>query len=121
MMGLPKGYKLIIEQKKQTMQPGEVIKKPLSKDMVERLMQRMDRHPRSTQYFHGKLSSAELGLRGWVLINNFAPWNPMTVKKHGGKLSSRKVEGFRYHDNWLENLLVLVLLGGYRQFPKKTL
>jgi hypothetical protein len=69
-------------------------------------MQRMDRHLHSTQYFHGELSSAELGIRGWVLINNFAPWNPMTVKKHGGiSCPAEKLNGFRYHDNWLENLL----------------
>ena len=53
-------------------------------NMTDRLMQRMDKYLYSTQYFHGELSSAELGIRGWVLINNFAPWNPFTVKKHGG-------------------------------------
>ena len=47
-------------------------------NMTDRLMQRMDRHLFSTQYFHGTLSSAELNIRGWALINNFAPSNPST-------------------------------------------
>jgi len=49
--------------------------------MLDRLMQRMDRHLFSTQYFHGSLSSAELSIRGWALILNFAPSNPTTIKK----------------------------------------
>ena len=91
-------------------------------NMVDRLMQRMDRHLYSTQYFHGELSSAELGIRGWVLINNFAPWNPLTVRKNGGvSCPAEKLNGFRYHDNWLQNLLVSASLGGYRQLPQEPL
>ncbi len=56
-------------------------------NMIDRLMQRMDRHLFSMQYFHGSLSAAELSIRGWTLINNFAPSNPWTVKKYGGLLS----------------------------------
>lgn len=48
-------------------------------NMVNRLMQRMDRHLFSTFYFHGNLQSAELSIRGWALIQNFAPCNPTTV------------------------------------------
>ena len=48
-------------------------------NMVDRLMQRMDRHLFSTQYFHGSISAAELSIRGWSLIQNFAPYNPRTV------------------------------------------
>ena len=50
-------------------------------NMVDRLMQRMDRHLFSTQYFHGSIPAAELSIRGWALIHNFAPYNPRTVKK----------------------------------------
>ena len=53
-------------------------------NMVDRLMQRMDRHLFSVLYFHGNLNSAELSIRGWALIFNFAPCNPRTVKKHKG-------------------------------------
>jgi len=49
-------------------------------NMLDRLMQRMDMHLFSAQYFHGFLSSAELNIRAWALILNFAPLNPITIK-----------------------------------------
>ena len=91
-------------------------------NMLDRLMQRMDRHLFSTQYFHGYLSEAELSIRGWALIQNFAPSNPQTVKKHNGYLSpAERLNRFRYHDNWLHNLLISASLGGYRNPPQYTL
>ena len=42
-------------------------------NMVDRLMQRMDRHLFSTQYFHGSVDAAKLSIRGLTRINNFAP------------------------------------------------
>jgi len=91
-------------------------------NMIDRLMQRMHRHLFSMQYFHGSLSAAELGIRGWVLINNFAPSNPWTVKKHGGLLSpAERLNKFRYHDNWLQNLLTSASLQGIRGIPPNPL
>ena len=49
-------------------------------NMLDRLMQRMDRHLFYSQYFHGNLTSASLGIRAWSLIYNFAPSNPRTIK-----------------------------------------
>jgi len=86
--------------------------------MLDRLMRRMDRHLFNTQYFHGFISSAELGIRGWALILNFAPSNPYTVKKYDGLQSpAERLSGFRYHDNWLHNLLISASLGGFRGLP----
>jgi hypothetical protein len=51
-------------------------------NMLDRLMQRMDRHLFSTQYFHGSMAAAEKSIRGWALIQNFAPSNPRTIQKH---------------------------------------
>jgi len=91
-------------------------------NMLDRLMQRMDRHLFSTQYFHGTTESAELSIRGWTLIQNFAPSNPLTVKKHGGLQSPAEcLNEFRYHDNWLHNLLISASLGGYRSPPQNPL
>ena len=91
-------------------------------NMIDRLMQRMDRHLFSTQYFHGSLTAAELSIRGWVLIHNFAPSNPRTVKKYGGYRSpAERLNRFRYSDNWLENLLISASLGGYRSPPLNPL
>jgi len=52
-------------------------------NMVDRLMQRMDRHLFSTKYFHGTMKSANLSIRAWALIQNFAPLNPWTVRQKG--------------------------------------
>ena len=85
-------------------------------NMLDRLMQRMDRRLVSAQYFHGTIESAELGIRAWALIYNFAPSNPRTVKKYEGRKSpAERLNGFAYSESWLENLLVSASLGGYRQ------
>ena len=91
-------------------------------NMVDRLMQRMDRHLVSTQYFHGSMAAAELSIRGWTLIQNFAPYNPRTVKKlNGYKSPAERLNQFRYHDNWLHNLLISASLGGYRSPPQNPI
>jgi len=91
-------------------------------NMIDRLMQRMDRHLFTTQYFHGSLQAAELSIRGWALIQNFAPWNPRTVKIHDGFQSPAEYfNKFRYHENWLQNLLISASLGGYRSPPQNPL
>jgi hypothetical protein len=90
-------------------------------NMVDRLMQRMDRHLFSTQYFHGTLKSANLSIRAWALIQNFAPFNPWTVKQKCHVSSFERVNGFQYHENWLQNLLIAASLGGYRVGPPNPL
>ena len=88
-------------------------------NMVDRLMQRMDRHLFSTQYFHGSVAAAELSIRGWALIQNFAPYNPRTVKNLGGYRSpAERLNKHRYHSNWLSNLCISASLGGYRSPPQ---
>ena len=90
--------------------------------MLDRLMRRMDRHLFNMQYFHGFISSAELCVRGWALILNFAPSNPHTVKKYDGLQSpAERLNKFRYHENWLHNLLISASLGGFRGHPLNPL
>ena len=87
-------------------------------NMIDRLMQRMHRHLFSTQYFHGTMAAAELSIRGWALIQNFAPYNPRTVKKlNGFKSPAERLNQFKYHDNWLHNLFISASLAGYRSPP----
>lgn len=91
-------------------------------NMIDRLMQRLDRHLSSTFYFHGSLAAAELSIRGWSLINNFAPCNPQTVKAHGGlKSPAEWLNKSFYHENWLQNLLSSASMGGYRHPPPNPL
>jgi hypothetical protein len=85
-------------------------------NLLDRLMQRMDRHLFSTPYVYGSLAAAEYTIRAWALIHNFAPSNPHTVRQHHGLQSpTERLNRFRYHDNWLQNLLISgSLMGGFR-------
>ncbi|MCI5136397.1 MAG: hypothetical protein D3920_15320 [Candidatus Electrothrix sp. AW2] len=57
-----------------------------------------------------------------ALIHNFAPCNPYTVRKHEGRKSpAERLNRFRYHDNWLQNLLISASLRGYRYAPPNPL
>jgi len=91
-------------------------------NMLDRLMQRMDRHLFSAQYYHGTLISANLNMRAWALIHNFAPFNPRTVAaKNGLRSPAETLNDFSYHSNWLQNLLISASLGGYRRGPPNPL
>ena len=91
-------------------------------NMADRLMQRLDRYLFSTQYFHGSLEAAQRGIRAWALIQNFAPSNPVTVKKYLGMESpAERLAGSRYHHCWLQNLLVSASLGGFRGPPQNPI
>ena len=75
---------------------------------VDRLMGFMDRYLFSTRYFHGKYGiAAEYSIRSWALIYNFAPSNPTTIRLHHGlKSPAERLNKFRYHDNWLQYILI---------------
>jgi hypothetical protein len=91
-------------------------------NMLHRLMQRMDRRLFSAQYFDGNLISANLNIRAWALIHNFAPFSPGTIKLNKElKSPAERLNGFSYHSNWLQNLLISASLGGYRQGPPSPL
>jgi hypothetical protein len=92
-------------------------------NMLDRLMQRMDRHLFSAQYFHGNFRSANFSIRGWSLIQNFAPYNPRTIKsKSFGSSPAECLNEKKYRDNWLENLMVSAsLVTRYKLAPPKPL
>lgn len=92
-------------------------------NMLDRLMQRMDRHLFKTQYFQGHLNSAILNMRAWALIHNFAPSNPQTIKKYGGKFRSpaERLNQKIYHEDWLHNLLISSSISGYKPPPLNPL
>ncbi|PXF59971.1 MAG: hypothetical protein C4B58_02125 [Deltaproteobacteria bacterium] len=48
--------------------------------------------------------SAELSIRAWAPILNFAPSIPITIKRHEGLQNpAEQLNQFRYHENWLQN------------------
>jgi hypothetical protein len=88
---------------------------------VDRLLRRLDYHLYCTQHLHGTTGAAEQGLRGWALIHNFDPSCPETVRESPELRSpAERLNGGRYHDEWLQNLLVSASLAGYRSPPRKA-
>jgi hypothetical protein len=91
-------------------------------NMADRLMQKMELHLKNTKKFHGSVKSANLSIRAWALIQNFAPSNPQTLKKYSNIQSpAERLNGFSYHPNWLHNLFISASLGGYRVDPQNPL
>ena len=89
---------------------------------VERLMKFLDRAFFNAQYFHGLPDSAESRVRALALLWNFCPSSPQTVRKHAGQACpAERLNGKRYADNWLENLLVSGSMNGVEQDPQNPL
>jgi hypothetical protein len=81
---------------------------------LDRLMNYQDRILYNIRYFHGNRSSALLYLRSMALVWNFHPYS--TRSRHEGLRASpfEELNGFQYHSNWLQNMLVAASLGGWR-------
>ena len=89
--------------------------------LVDRVRRRLDSHRYGAHHRHGSTTAAEEGLRGWALIPNFAPSCPRTVRATPGLRSpAERLNGKRYHSEWLQNLLVSASLGGYRKPRRKA-
>ena len=85
-------------------------------NMVDRLMRWLDQYLFNMQYFHGTLASAEKGIRAWAILRNYQPYCSRTVgNKTELVCAATELNGFKYSDNWLENLLVATSMNGYRQ------
>jgi len=84
-------------------------------NMIDRRMDRMDRFFYTAKYFHGHLMTTEYGVRAWALLHNFQPYCPRAKVASDYTSPAHKLNGFVYHDNWLQNLLVAASMSGYRQ------
>lgn len=84
-------------------------------NMLDRLMNYQDRLLYSMQYLHGTRPSATLYVRAMALVWNFHPYGEKTQAKYEteGLSPFEQLNGFRYHDNWLQNLLIAASLGGH--------
>lgn len=82
---------------------------------VDRLMDHMDRVLYAMRYLHGNPYSASLAMRSMALIWNFHPYG-LRARPSAGRTASpfSELNGFCYHDNWLQNLLIASSMGGWR-------
>jgi hypothetical protein len=84
-------------------------------NMLDRVMKGMSRYFEDGQHLHGSEEAGGRHVRAWALLHNFRPWGPQAVRDNGGWRSpAERLNGYRYHDDWLQNLLVSASLGGYR-------
>src|SRR5262245_31277557 len=85
-------------------------------NMLDRVMRGMNRYFDSGQHLHGSQQAGERHVRAWALLYNFRPWHKAVARANGGwRCPAERLNRHRYHDDWLQNLLVATSLGGYRR------
>jgi len=85
-------------------------------NMLDRQMRGMNRYFDHGQHLHGSLGACRLHCRAWALLWNFTPWHPATARDNQGwRCPAERLNHHRYHESWLQNLLVSASLGGYRR------
>lgn len=84
-------------------------------NMLDRIMRGMNRYFDHGQHLHGSRAASRWHCRAWALLHNFAPWHRATARKNRGWRSpAERLNQHRYHDCWLQNLLISASLNGYR-------
>jgi hypothetical protein len=84
-------------------------------NMLDRVMRSMNRYFDDGQHLHGGAAACDRHCRAWALLYNFRPWNPATARANDGWRSpAERLNEHRYHDDWLQNLLISASLGGFR-------
>jgi hypothetical protein len=87
-------------------------------NMLDRVLRPMYRYFSDGQHLHGR-HMTERHARAWALLYNFTPWSPATAKANKDwRCPAERLNRHRYHDNWLQNLLISASLGGYRNAPR---
>ena len=52
----------------------------------------------------GKKQTEQKSITAFCIAHNFRPYAPPTVKKQIARSPFEKLNGFQYHDNWLQNI-----------------
>lgn len=85
-------------------------------NMLDRVMRSMNRYFDDGQHLHGGAEACDRHCRAWALLHNFRPWHPAVARENDGWRSpAERLNRHRYHDDWLQNLLISASLGGYRR------
>ena len=85
-------------------------------NMLDRVMRSMNRYFDDGQHLHGGAEACDRHCRAWALLYNFRPWNPATARANDGWRSpAERLNEHRYHDDWLQNLLISASLCGFRR------
>lgn len=84
---------------------------------VDRPMNRLCRLMYAGRGLHGHQGSSELRLRGWAPLQNFRPYAPRRKCPRVFESPAHRLNGKRYHEHWLHNLMASTSLMGFRS-PK---
>jgi hypothetical protein len=87
---------------------------------VDRPMNRLCRLMYAGRGLHGHQGSSEWRLRGWALLANFRPYAPRGKFPRAFESPAHRLNGKRYHEHWLHNLMVSTSLMGFRN-PKPAI
>ncbi|MFM9966657.1 MAG: hypothetical protein ACKV2Q_36225 [Planctomycetaceae bacterium] len=82
-------------------------------NLVDRLMNRLYRVLYAHRGLHGHQHFSELRQRGWALLLNFIPFAPRAKRPRSDDSPAHRLNQKRYHDDWLQNLLLSASLGGF--------
>ena len=81
---------------------------------VDRPMNRLCRLMYAGRGLHGHQSTSEYRLRGWALLQNFRPYAPRGKSPRSFQSPAHRLNGKRYHEHWLHNLMASTSLMGFR-------
>jgi len=81
---------------------------------VDRPMNRLCRLMDAGRGVHGHQGSSEFRLRGWALLLNFRPSAPRSNRPRTHDSPAHRLNGKRYHEHWLHNLMASTSLMGFR-------
>jgi hypothetical protein len=81
---------------------------------VDRPMNRLCRLMYAGRGLHGHQDSSELRLRGWALLMNFRPYAPRSNHLRTHDSPAHRLNGRRYHEHWLHNLMASTSLMGFK-------
>jgi len=87
---------------------------------VDRPMNRLCRLMYAGRGLHGHQGPSELRLRGWALLENFRPYAPRGKSPRALESPAHRLNGKRYHEHWLHNLMASTSLMGFRS-PKPAI
>src|SRR5436309_1629002 len=81
---------------------------------VDRPMNRLCRLMYAGRGLHGHQGSSEARLRGWALLLNFRPYASRGRSSRLFESPAHRLNGKRYHEHWLHNLMVSTSLMGFK-------
>jgi len=88
-------------------------------NMLDRLMRAMKRHAFNSQMFHANIESTSRNFRAFALLYNFSPSCPAAWDEAKQLLCpAARLNGFVYHQDWLQNLLIAASVARFRNHSK---